>query len=182
MASGGGSRSTRAGEPRDHRQRRQAVEDVAAGDLLGRAQRGQVDVLVPGQQQPQVSLDRGSGGTAELELERAQAVIDDGPDLGRCGGQLLGVVRQRRTICRRRGLGRPRERGRTGAGRVPGTMLPCLARAPLPAWRFWHRDLSVFPHPSDCQDRISPAAGGGEVTVLGLGLPSPACAAVLQGR
>jgi hypothetical protein len=67
-------------QPRD---RRQAVEDVGPGDGRRLADRGEVDRGRPGEQEPDVVVDRGPCRAREVEAQRRQAGVENGPVLGR---------------------------------------------------------------------------------------------------
>jgi hypothetical protein len=73
---------------------------MPARDLIGCAQSGQVDVLIPGDQQLSVSSKRSMGARREVDAYGQQSGIDDGPEVGAQLGQAVDGARKSRSRSR----------------------------------------------------------------------------------
>ena len=121
---------------------------MAAGDLLGRAHRGQVDRRVPGNQQPALTVQRGAQRGCQVERDVLQAVVDRCPELGMELRQIVDRSGQRRTRLRCRGSW-PRERRPISGVHARTPPSRCAISAPCDL-TFWHHRPFSFPWPSGC--------------------------------
>jgi hypothetical protein len=87
-------------EPADAAEKRgggEAVDDMAKADLGGFADRRQVDRRIPGEEQPNVVVDRAAGGRRQDQIQLAESRVDGDRIRGRQLWKLLNARRERLT-------------------------------------------------------------------------------------
>jgi hypothetical protein len=100
----------------------QAVHDVADRDAGRVADRGEVDRTVPGQQQPDMAVDRPPGVTGDRQADGLEPGVEGVAE----GGRKVG-----------KGLDARRERVRQTVQAPLLSVVPVRAvRGPLPAWSY----------------------------------------------